>query len=77
MKKIILAIICMMIISPALAATPSNTRSNSNSNAGFEQAAGAIGIGAQTYNPHLSASSIKTAPNDDADDIIQNGISSS
>jgi hypothetical protein len=78
MKKLILAICLCFSISPLMAATPTTTNTNTATN-GFDQAADTIGVGIQSYNPHLSSSSIKTPPNDNIDDVIQNSgsISSS
>jgi hypothetical protein len=75
MKKSVLSIILSMIMASAWAATPASS-SNSNANStGFDQAADTIGVSTQTYAPHLSSSSIKTPPNDNVDDVLQNGIS--
>ena len=66
-----------LAMGPAFAATFVSQYDNTGNadNSGFDQAASTIGIGAQSYNAHLSSSHIKTPPTDSIDDVLQNGIS--
>ncbi|MDF2941059.1 MAG: hypothetical protein K0R66_1701 [Gammaproteobacteria bacterium] len=73
MKNFVLIGLLSAVMSCAWAATP--TTNNNTASNGFDQAADTIGVGTQTFAPHLSSSHIKSPPNDNVDDVLQNGIS--
>lgn len=74
MKTRIITLLIGLASIATYAATPV---ANNQQNTGFDQAADTLGVGTQTYAPHLSSSAIKTPPNDNADDVIQNGVNTS
>jgi hypothetical protein len=75
MKHLPSALFIAALALPAIAATPPVKSTPDDS--GFDQAAAAIGVSNETYQTHLSSSSIKTAPNDNTDDVMQNGVQTS